>query len=438
MQAFGTVVVLTVLLLVGLIVFLAMPALSNSALPLAPQGSLALAYYQGRGSWEGVGIILEDPTFGNTVRGNTGWGSALLLNAQNQILIDHGRTDTARMGQTHIVGERDLRLPLHDHGQLIGTLVLEGSALSPLALALGFIGGITAQVLIISFFTGTLTLLIGFLLARRVVTPLADVIAAAHRVTTGDLTTRVPVRGPGDLKSLSDSFNRMAETLERNDRERRNWLADIAHELRTPLTVMRGQLEGMVDGVYRADEEHVAPVLAQTYLLERLVDDLRLLTLAEARQLQLDRRPVALGDLAQRAAELFEAEAEECGIALTVSAEAGLPTVNADPQRIEQVIGNLISNALRYSPEQGHVTITVKRAQEGVELAVSDDGPGVPDADLLHLFDRFWRGDKSRARAAGGAGLGLTIAQQLIEAHGGRLTASNLPTGGLRVAFVLK
>jgi two-component system OmpR family sensor kinase/two-component system sensor histidine kinase BaeS len=271
-----------------------------------------------------------------------------------------------------------------------------------------------------------------------VVTPLADVIAAAHTVTAGDLSARVPVRGPGDLRSLSDSFNHMAETLERNDRDRRNWLADIAHELRTPLTVMRGKLEGIVDGVYRADEEHVAPVLAQTYVLERLVDDLRLLTLAEARQLHLDLKPVNLGELAQRAAGLFEAEADERGITLAVRVDDPLPTITADPQRVEQVIGNLVSNALRYIPDQGRIDIVAARLNGSVELAVSDNGPGVPEADLPRIFDRFWRGEKSRARTTGGTGLGLAIARQLIEAQGGTLTARNRPEGGLRVAFVMK
>jgi two-component system OmpR family sensor kinase/two-component system sensor histidine kinase BaeS len=272
---------------------------------------------------------------------------------------------------------------------------------------------------------------------RRVVTPLADVIAAAQSVAAGDLSTRVEVRGPGDLRSLSDSFNRMADALERTDRERRNLLADVAHELRTPLTIIRGKLEGMVDGVYSADEAHVAPVLEETYVLERLVEDLRLLTLAETRQLHFDREPIDLGDLAERAADLFEAEAAEKGVAITVRVVPGLPPVLADPQRVGQVIGNLMSNALRYVPANGKVEITVQRSQASVELAVSDDGPGVPEADLAKLFDRFWRGEKSRARSEGGAGLGLAIAKQLVEAQSGAIAARLRPGGGLCVSVVM-
>jgi signal transduction histidine kinase len=285
---------------------------------------------------------------------------------------------------------------------------------------------------------GALTLLIGFLLAQRFINPLADVIAAARAVADGTLSTRVPVRGPGDLRALTDSFNHMADALERSDRERRAMLTDIAHELRTPLTVMRGRLEGIVDGVYPADVAHIAPVLEETYTLERLVDDLRTLTLAEARQLHFDLRPVDLGELAERAASLFDAEAQEKRVALAVKIEAGLECVSADPQRLAQVIGNLLSNALRYAPEGGRIELLVRRVTDGVELCVADDGPGVPEADLPRIFDRFWRGDKARTRATGGAGLGLAIARQLVEAQGGALSAHNNSAGGLSVSLVLR
>lgn len=431
MQAFGAVVLLTVILLLGLIVLLVGYVSQNDETFRPPLAGELEAYYLARGSWAEV-VRLSHLASGDP---DNDWQRVILLDSDNRILIDHGRTDSPNIGQPYDLDQRPIHFTLRVNGEMVGTLVFDQRwMLGPLSL----LAGLIPPVVFISFFTGLLTLLIGFLLARRVVTPLADVIAAAQTVTAGDLSARVPVRGPGDLRSLSDSFNHMAETLERNDRDRRNWLADIAHELRTPLTVMRGKLEGIVDGVYRADEEHVAPVLAQTYLLERLVDDLRLLTLAEARQLHLDLKPVHLGELAQRAAGLFEAEADERGITLAVNIADQLPTVTADPQRVEQVIGNLVSNALRYIPDQGQITIVAAHINGSVELAVSDNGPGVPEADLPRLFDRFWRGEKSRARVAGGAGLGLAIARQLIEAQGGIITAANQPGGGLRVGFTLK
>ncbi len=439
-QAFGTVVLLTVLLLIGLIALFVAVEGSSGYEPLL--GQSLQAYYLGRGSWVGVEALWPENS-APPLRHAEGdfdrnlWDRALLLDETGRVLIDKGRARTALVGQPYTAGNLDLSFPLRVNGAQVGTLVVQTQR-TPTSPPFFFLG-LAAPVVVISFFTGLLTLLIGLLLMRRVVTPLADVIAAAHSVAAGDLSTRVQVRGPGDLRSLSDSFNRMADALEGSDRERRDLLADIAHELRTPLTVIRGRLEGIVDGVYSADEAHVAPVLEETYVLERLVEDLRLLTLAESRQLHFDRQLIDLGELAERAADLFGAEAEEKSIHLSVRVDADAPTVVADPQRVGQVIGNLLSNALRYGPQDGEVTINVRRADSPgrVALAVRDNGPGVPEADLPKLFDRFWRGEKSRGRAAGGAGLGLAIARQFIEAQGGEIAAANLPGGGLEISFVL-
>jgi signal transduction histidine kinase len=227
----------------------------------------------------------------------------------------------------------------------------------------------------------------------------------------------------------------MADALERSDLERRNMLADIAHELRTPLTVIRGRLEGIVDGIYPIDEGHVVSALEETYLLERLVDDLRLLTLAETRQLPFERRAVDLKGLAQRVIDLFSAEAEEKGIRLFLEAESEPVGAHLDPQRAEQVVSNLVGNALRYTPEGGNIWITLQNEVDGAHLSVSDNGPGVPAEDIPQMFDRFWRGEKSRSRASGGAGLGLAIAKQLVEAQNGNITARNRPGGGLEMTI---
>jgi signal transduction histidine kinase len=435
MQAFGVVVVVTVALLLGLLAVL-FGAVANGTFGLRPPVARELeTYYLGRGGWNGVEtVVAHNPDRANW-NNTTDWHNLTLLDAEGRVLLDHGSAQTALVGQPYDPTDRDgFHLALTAGSQPIGTVVLHRGNWMGL---LGVFSGLLIPVTIISFFTGLLTLLIGFLLARRVVTPLADVVAAARRVAAGDLTARVQVRGPGDLRGLSDSFNRMAGALEVSDQQRRDLLADIAHELRTPLTIIRGKLEGMLDGVYPADEDHVAPVLEETYVLERLVEDLRTLTLAEARQLHFDPQPVNLNDLAERAAGLFEAEAADKAITLTVTLAPDLPEVRADAQRVSQVIGNLVSNALRYVPAQGQVWLSTGRTGQAVALSVSDNGPGVAAADLPHVFDRFWRGDKSRGRAAGGAGLGLAIARQLIEAQGGRLLAENRPEGGLRLTFTL-
>jgi two-component system OmpR family sensor kinase/two-component system sensor histidine kinase BaeS len=273
---------------------------------------------------------------------------------------------------------------------------------------------------------------------RRFVDPLADVIYAAQAVATGKLDTRIPTQGPQDLRSLSQSFNEMATSLERNDRQRRDMLADVAHELRTPLSVIRGRLEGIVDGIYPDNGPQVSMALEQAYLLQRLVDDLRLLTLVETRQLAFDKREINLGEVINTVMELFSAEAQEKNISLSFPENSGDLSAVLDPQRFEQVISNLIGNAIRYVHEGGKVWITANETPNSLLITVNDNGAGIPNEDLPSIFDRFWRKDKSRSRATGGTGLGLAIAKQLVEAQGGRIEAKNLPEGGLQVVIEFK
>lgn len=393
----------------------------------APQARVLESYYVGRGAWEGVEVLTQGEM----------WEDVIVLDDRGLVVLDSGRPDTSLVGQPYtgtVLFPAAVQVPLLVNTQNIGTLIVRiEQRIAPLEVILVFL----TPVGIVSIFLALLAVLIGVLVAQRFVNPLADVIAASQAVASGDLSTRVAVRGPSDLRALMDSFNHMAGVLEQSDRERRNLLADVAHELRTPLTVMRGKLEGIVDGVYPANEATIAPVLEETYTLERLVEDLRTLTLAETRQLHFDIQPVLLSGLAERALSLFAAEAQEKRITLVLEAAPETPTVQADPQRVSQVLGNLLANALKYVPTDGQVQVTIERKAAGVEVAVIDNGPGVPDADVPHLFDRFWRGEKSRARASGGAGLGLAIARQLVEAQGGTITAANVPGGGLRVAFWL-
>jgi signal transduction histidine kinase len=300
------------------------------------------------------------------------------------------------------------------------------------------VGKILLPVGLISFILAMFMIVAAVLLTRRFVDPLADVIFAAREMAQGKLSTRISSEGPQDLRTLSESFNEMASSLERNDRERRNMLADIAHELRTPLSVIRGRLEGIVDGIYSADGSQVSLALEQTYLLERLVDDLRLLTLAETRQLHFEKKSVDLARLAQHTIDMFSAEAQEKNISLVLEKGNGTYAVELDPQRMEQVIGNLIGNSLRYIPDGSKIWLTLEGTSEAVKLFVNDNGPGVAEDELPFLVDRFWRKDKSRARSAGGTGLGLAIAKQLIEAQGGTIDAKNLSEGGLQVILEVK
>jgi len=432
----GVLVVSSVLWLVVLTWFFGRVPLSrNPFIPNALHDALQI-YYRAHSSWDGVANEFGlDTETGRQLNFADQWDNVLLLDGANRVLIDRGQDRTARVGQTYVLDPNDSAYPITAAGAPVGTLVYTRKLPGRNMFVIFFL---LPPVVLMSGFAGVVTLIFGLLLMRRVVTPLADVIAAAREVSAGNLSARVEMRGAGDMRSLSDSFNQMADSLERNDRERRHMLADVAHELRTPLTILRGRLEGILDGIYPLSEEQIAPALEEVYILDKLVEDLRLLTLAETRQLTLDCREIDLGEVAQRAASLFEAEAADRGIVLSTEIESGLPYVQADPQRIEQVIGNLVGNALRYMPESGgHVTLVVKREAQGVMVSVRDSGPGIAEGDLPHLFDRFWRGEKSRARALGGAGLGLAIAKQLVEMHQGTIGVESTLGQGTRFWFLL-
>jgi signal transduction histidine kinase len=435
LRAFGIVVFLTVILMLLVSALAIGTNTGRNPFYRLPTAILLETYYLGHGSWQGVESVLEERTNISIRAFRTDWQRTILLDSSGRVVLDHGLADSPRVGTIYAPEQAESGVALSVDGQQVGTLLMDrGTLAHPWQLVFYLLGPVSG----VSILLGILTLVIGLLIMRRVVNPLAEVIAAAQSVSQGDLTARVPVRGRhDDLSDLSDHFNLMADELERSDRQRRNLLADIAHELRTPLTILRGRLEGILDGVYPPDEEHIAPALEETYLLERLVEDLRLLALAEANQLRFEPRPVQLAELVEMVLGLFSAQAAEKNISLRLDAEPDLPTVQVDPQRFQQVIGNLIDNALRYTPQGSMVQVAIHRRETSLELTVADDGPGIPDAELPHMFDRLWRGEKSRARSTGGAGLGLSIARQLVEAQGGQITARNRSPQGLEVSILL-
>jgi len=361
--------------------------------------------------------------------------SMILLDKEQRIVLDRRPDSVSTVGSSYEIQPGDVVFALNVQGEKIGTLIINSLSFQA---RLRLVRGVIFPTSVISFILAMFLVVVAVLLVRRFVNPLADVIYAARAVADGKFNTRISSHGPQDLRSLSESFNEMASSLERNDRERRDMLADIAHELRTPLTIIRGRLEGIVDGIYSADSGQVSLALEQTYLLERLVDDLRLLTLAETRQLHFEKNPVDLAKLAQHTVDMFSAEAHEKNISLYLENRNGDFTVELDPQRTEQVIGNLIGNALRYIPDGSKIWLTLEKTTKSISLCVNDNGPGVSDEDLPFLFDRFWRKEKSRSRTAGGTGLGLAIAKQLIEAQGGIISARNLDEGGLQIQIALK
>jgi two-component system OmpR family sensor kinase/two-component system sensor histidine kinase BaeS len=345
-----------------------------------------------------------------------------------------------RLGQTLTRPERTWATPIMVDDQQVGLLLLSPfgrhfRSAHPTILR-GF--------LLTGLAIGGLTLVVGLALSRGISRPLADLTAATRAVAAGDLSVRVPVRHPGEVRELAIAFNAMTQELAQADELRRNLTADVAHELRTPLSVIRGKLEGVLDGVYPSTPEHLSPILEEIKLLARLVEDLRLLSLAEAGQLPLEKRTTDVGALLRDAQVNFGPQAADRGVTLALDLPSELPKVRADQRRIAQVLGNLLTNALRHTPSGGCVTLSAAvappragRAGEGViKVTVTDTGPGVPPEDLPYIFERFWRGEKSRSRAGGGAGLGLAIAKHLVQAHGGEIGVESPSVEGLKTGGV--
>jgi signal transduction histidine kinase len=282
-------------------------------------------------------------------------------------------------------------------------------------------------------------LLVGLLVARSLVRgvrgsalPIADMMEAAGRVEAGDFSARVREDGPRDMRRLARAFNAMSTRLASDADERRQLLADVSHELRTPLSVIQGNVEGILDGLYPADRAHLEPILEETQLLERLVEDLRTLSLSESGSLRLHREPTDLAALLAETVAGFGAKADAASVALRVSTAAGLPTLELDQARMHQVLGNLLANALRFTPAGGEVEVRAARAGNGVEITVSDTGSGIAPDVLPRIFERFFRSADS-----GGSGLGLPIARSLVEAHGGSIEAESSADGGTTIRIQL-
>lgn len=297
---------------------------------------------------------------------------------------------------------------------------------------------IRTQLYTTSAYLFVFALVLSFILSRSISHPVTELTQATRTVAGGDLDVRVSIEHAGEFGELAEAFNIMAAELQRADELRRNMTADVAHELRTPLSVIRGKLEGILDGVYSATEEHLAPVLEETEVLTHLVEDLHLLAQAEAGQLRLDRYPTDVGDLLRDAYVNFTPQAEDRGVTLGLDLPETLPRVSADWRRISQVLGNLISNALQHTPPGGSVTLSAQAREGHVAISVSDTGVGISPEEMPYIFERFWRGDTARVRTEyGGSGLGLAIVKQIVELHGGQVDVASEPGQGATLTFTL-
>ena len=288
-------------------------------------------------------------------------------------------------------------------------------------------------------FAALLALGAALLIGRRIAQPIQAVSKAAQLVAGGQLSARVATRpysseSGDETAQLALSFNRMAQSLEANELERRQLIADIAHELRTPLAVMISRLEALEDGVFALDQSEVTRLQVQTRFLARLVEDLRVLSLAEAGRLSLETRRVDLRLLTLEIANGFQARAAQSDKRIRVTTQAAF--ITADPDRLRQVLTNLLENALKYASTEVTLTLSVSSRLEAL-VVIADDGDGLPPSDLTRVFDRFYRSDESRNRSSGGSGLGLSIVKALVELHRGRVSARNLEPHGAEFTVVL-
>lgn len=265
------------------------------------------------------------------------------------------------------------------------------------------------------------------LLARRITRPIREMSAFAGRLARGEYKHRVPEAGDGEIVSLGRALNSLADNLDRAETLRRHLVADVAHELRTPLAGLRGTAEALRDGVLSPTPENLDAVVAEARRLGRLVQDLEDLTRLDADRLELHRRPTDLAALISKAVQVYEPDLKAKGIRLKTELATNLPRAVVDPDRVVQVIHNLMANAVNHTPPGGVIRVALFQEESGQRVTVANTGPGIDPADLPFIFERFYRGDRSRSRATGGSGLGLTIARKLVEAHGGRITAESRP-----------
>ncbi len=412
-----------------------------------------IAYYQNQQSWDGVESLLGQ---GVWLRGPGGLPipamgqpggrpgvqlDVVLADADGKIVYDStGTTEGKRLKSR----EKSQALPITQasDGEMIGYLLL---SFSDRRARLGqleqqFLDHMQQILVAGAGLAVALGLIMGVLFSRSLTAPLQRLATAARAVADGDLDQQIREEGSAEMVEVAQAFNEMTAALGQSERQRQNMVADAAHELRTPLSVVQGNLRAILDDVYPLDKSEISKLYDETRLLSRLVDDLRELALADAGQLYLILRPTQTAPIIRSTVENLTLAAKSQGVALTAEIPDDLPEVQADPDRVAQVLRNLLINALRHTPPGGSVAVMATAQRDIVEIAVSDSGEGIAPENLPHIFDRFWRADPARARGGpwgASSGLGLSVAQSLVEAQGGRIWANSQPGEGSTFRFTL-
>lgn len=388
-------------------------------------------YYDQKGSWDGVETLLNDSALPGRKNNPRNSNSGLsMTNAERKVLWSSAGLNSGEILEPAKV-ENGIRLT-NARNDLIGYLLvananwLQENDLSP------FVERLKSVILYSGIVAALLAVVLGILVSNYLLKPVKDLTNASTELSAGKFSTRVQVNGKDELAVLATTFNRMAASLESAEERKKTLTADVAHELRTPIAVQKAQLEAMIDGVLPMTQENLDTALQQTDFLSRMVDDLRLLAMADAGELPFEYRETDLCLLLDQVTNRFQAQIHEDGtriINASKTRDKGM-IITTDPDRLTQIMNNLISNALRYGKKGGTISIDCIRGLGYAEISVRDDGAGLPESALPHLFERFYRHEKARSREDGGTGLGLAISKKLAVLMGGDLKGANHPQGG--------
>lgn len=342
-----------------------------------------------------------------------------------------------RIGDQVPKADLTLGIPITEDDQVIGILIPVSVPFEGNPREVEFIDRINRTLLYGALIGAVFALLLGVFLSRTLTRPIRELTQATRAVSEGDLSQQVPVRSDDELGELAQAFNKMSTELSRSIKTRKQMTADIAHELRTPLSLILGHAEAVHDGVLPATRENFEIIREEATRLEHLVNDLRILSLADAGELAINLQPIEPQRLLQEVAALYQYQAQRMNITLDLDSAAPLPTIEVDPGRITQVLTNILDNALRHTPMGGRIILAAKQIQDQIEISIQDSGPGITAQDVNRIFDRFYRTDPSRQREDGGSGLGLAIARSIVQAHGGQIRAESEPSKGLKIVIVL-
>lgn len=401
------------------------------------------AHYDAAGSWQGVEAVFSNANLSAGAGNGAGRGGRqplMLADVNGQIIFD---AQSSRTGTQLSNSEWDAAITVALDGSPVGYLVFStpgrsnANALTPADQA--FLTQLRNTLLIATLIAGIVGVSLGLLISWTLTAPLNRLAEAARAFAAHRWSGPLKPAGTDEVAEVTRAFNDMAESIRRAEQLRRNLMADISHELRTPLTVLQGNMRALLDGVYPLQASEIATLYDETRLLSRLVDDLRDLALAEAGHQKFTPRSTDVGQVLKTTVENFGVVAEAGQVTLNLEVPEDLPPVYVDPERLEQILRNLISNALRHTPTDGRVTARAGyiASTRMLEVEISDTGEGIPDDELPLVFERFYRGDKSRSRAKGGSGLGLAIAKSWVEAMGGRISVESRVGVGSTFRFSL-